>query len=112
MLPRRSVRNGTNRAKRTNLVTMKNGASTASFGLFVIVLLAALFWLLHQKGHTQWALVAALVGILLLRVGLFAYNLQQQRKRIERGASASIPKDQQRLGLADEDAEASGEDRP
>lgn len=86
-------------------MAMKNGASTASFGLFVIVLLAAVFWLLHQKGHTQWALVAALVGILLLRVGLFAYNLQQQRKRLERGAAPSTPKVEQRLGLLDEDDE-------
>ncbi len=87
-------------------MAMRNGASTASFGLFVIVLLAAVFWLLHQKGHTQWALVAALIGILLLRAGLFAYNLRQQRKRVERGATPSIPKVEQRLGLLDEEPDA------
>jgi hypothetical protein len=77
---------------------MRSGASTASFVLFVIVLLGALYWLLHQKGHTQWALIAALLGILLLRAALFAYNLVQQRKQIERGGRPR-PVVQQRLGL-------------
>jgi uncharacterized membrane protein YbhN (UPF0104 family) len=86
---------------------MRNHASTASFVLFVIVLLAALYWVLHQQGRPQWGLVAILIGILALRVGLFFYNLQQQKKRLERGAGASIPKVHQRLGLDDteEDAE-------
>ncbi len=65
-------------------VGMKSQANTASFVLFVIVLLAALFWLLHGKGHTQWGLVVALLGVLVLRGGLFFYNLAQQRKRVER----------------------------
>ncbi len=78
---------------------MRNQASTASFGLFVIVLLGAIYWLLHQHGRPQYGLVAVLLGILVLRAGLFFYNLQQQRKRLERGRSSSIPKARQRLGL-------------
>jgi hypothetical protein len=85
---------------------MRNQASTASFVLFVIVLLAALYWVLHQQGRPQWGLVAILIGILVLRGGLFFYNLQQQKKRLERGAGTSIPKVQQRLGLDDTDADA------
>jgi hypothetical protein len=92
---------------------MRNPASTASFGLFVIVLLAALYWVLHQQGRPQWGLVAILVGMLVLRAGLFFYNLQQQKKRIERGGGASTPKVQQRLGLNDpeEDAEQKRNDQ-
>ncbi|MGI8771877.1 MAG: hypothetical protein ACR2JE_10620 [Acidobacteriaceae bacterium] len=90
---------------------MRNQASTASFGLFVIVLLGAIYWLLHQHGRPQYGLVAVLVGILVLRAGLFLYNLQQQKKRLERGQTASIPKVGQRLGLdtADETTEADTE---
>lgn len=78
---------------------MRNQASTASFGLFVIVLLGAIYWLLHQQGRPQYGLVAVLLGILVLRAGLFVYNLQQQKKRLERGQVSSIPKARQRLGL-------------
>jgi hypothetical protein len=77
---------------------MRSGASTASFVLFVIVLLGALYWVLHQRGHAQWALVGALLGILVLRGGLFLYNLRQQRKRIAEGGRPR-PQVQQRLGL-------------
>jgi hypothetical protein len=68
--------------------------------LFVIVVLAAIFWLMHGRGQTQWGLVAVLVGILLLRVILFVINLRQQRHNAERGkGSVNI---ETRLGLGDE----------
>jgi 1,4-dihydroxy-2-naphthoate octaprenyltransferase len=58
---------------------------TVTFALFVIVVLAAIFWLMHGRGQTQWGLVAVLLGILLLRVILFVINLRQQRRNAERG---------------------------
>ena len=75
-------------------------SGTLTFGLFVIVVLAAIFWLMHGRGQTQWGLVAVLVGILLLRVILFVINLRQQRHNAERGrGSVNI---ETRLGLNDE----------
>ena len=75
-------------------------SGTLTFGLFVIVVLAAIFWLMHGRGQTQWGLVAVLVGILLLRVILFVINLRQQRHNAERGkGSVNI---ETRLGLSDE----------
>ncbi len=51
----------------------------------MIVVLAAIFWLMHWRGQTQWGLVAVLLGILALRVVLFVINLRQQRRNAERG---------------------------
>lgn len=73
---------------------------TLTFGLFVIVVLAAIFWLMHGRGQTQWGLVAVLVGILVLRVILFVVNLRQQRHNAERGKG--VVKIETRLGLEDE----------
>jgi Na+/melibiose symporter-like transporter len=74
---------------------------TVTFGLFVIVVLAAIFWLMHGRGQTQWGLVAVLVGILVLRVVLFVINLRQQRHNAERGkGSVQI---ETRLNLGDEE---------
>jgi 1,4-dihydroxy-2-naphthoate octaprenyltransferase len=74
---------------------------TVTFGLFVIVVLAAIFWLMHGRGQTQWGLVAVLVGILALRVILFVVNLRQQRHNAERGkGSVQI---ETRLNLGDEE---------
>jgi hypothetical protein len=71
--------------------------------LFVIVVLAAIFWLAHGRGQTQWGLIAVLVGILVLRVVLFVINLRQQRHNAERGkGSVQI---ETRLGLTDEETE-------
>ena len=73
---------------------------TLTFALFVIVVLAAIFWLMHGRGQTQWGLVAVLLGILALRVVLFVINLRQQRRNAERGrGSVRI---ETRLGLDDE----------
>jgi L-asparagine transporter-like permease len=75
-------------------------SGTLTFGLFVIVVLAAIFWLMHGRGQTQWGLVAVLVGILLLRVILFVINLRQQRHNAERGRGpVNI---ETRLGLNEE----------
>jgi Na+/melibiose symporter-like transporter len=74
---------------------------TVTFGLFVIVVLAAIFWLMNGRGQTQWGLVAVLVGILVLRVVLFVINLRQQRHNAERGkGSVQI---ETRLNLGDEE---------
>jgi hypothetical protein len=75
-------------------------SGTLTFGLFVIVVLAAIFWLMHGRGQTQWGLVAVLVGVLVLRVALFAINLRQQRHNAERGRGPV--KIETRLGLDDE----------
>jgi len=80
---------------------------TVTFALFVIVVLAAIFWLMHGRGQTQWGLVAVLVGILVLRVVLFLVSLRQQRHNAERGkGSVNI---ETRLGLNDDEKEPSGE---
>jgi 1,4-dihydroxy-2-naphthoate octaprenyltransferase len=73
---------------------------TVTFALFVIVVLAAIFWLMHGRGQTQWGLVAVLVGILVLRVVLFVINLRQQRHNAEQGKGSV--KIETRLGLGDE----------
>ena len=91
-------------------------SGTLTFGLFVIVVLAAIFWLMHGRGQTQWGLVAVLVGILLLRVALFVINLRQQRRNAERGRGSV--KIETRLGLEDDEpaaeppAESPGAPRP
>jgi len=79
-------------------------SGTLTFALFVIVVLAAIFWLMHGRGQTQWGLVAVLVGILVLRVALFIINLRQQRHNAERGKGpVNI---ETRLGLTDDEPEA------
>jgi hypothetical protein len=80
---------------------------TVTFALFVIVVLAAIFWLMHGRGQTQWGLVAVLVGILVLRVVLFVINLRQQRHNAERGKGpVNI---ETRLGLNDEEDQREAE---
>ena len=75
-------------------------ASSISFALFVIVVLAALYSLLAGHGKTNWGLVTVLAGILLLRVGLFAMNLRQQRRNVVRGRGPV--RIETRLGLNDD----------
>ena len=82
---------------------MKSRASSLSFGLFVIVVLAALYSLMAGHGRTNWGLVTVLGGILLLRVVLFWMNLRQQRHNIERGKGPV--RIETRLGLNDEPAD-------
>jgi len=76
-------------------------SGTLTFGLFVIVVLAAVFWLMHGRGQTQWGLVAVLLGILVLRVALFVINLRQQRHNAEQGKGPV--RIETRLGLSDEE---------
>jgi 1,4-dihydroxy-2-naphthoate octaprenyltransferase len=75
-------------------------SGTLTFALFVIVVLAAVFWLMHGRGQTQWGLVAVLLGVLILRVALFVINLRQQRRNAARGKGPV--KIETRLGLDDE----------
>ena len=77
---------------------------TVTFALFVIVVLAAIFWLMHGRGQTQWGLVAVLLGVLVLRVGLFVINLRQQRHNAEAGKGPV--RIETRLGLGDDEPEA------
>ena len=79
---------------------MKSRGSTISFGLFVVVLLAAVFMLTRGRGNTNWGLIAVLLGILVLRVVLFVINLRQQRHNAEQGKGPV--KIETRLGLSDE----------
>jgi hypothetical protein len=79
---------------------MKSRGSTISFGLFVVVLLAAVFMLMHGRGKTNWGLVAVLLGILVLRGTLFLMNLRQQRRNLERGKGPV--EIETRLGLSDD----------
>jgi hypothetical protein len=81
---------------------------TLTFALFVIVVLAAIFWLMHGRGQTQWGLVAVLVGILVLRVVLFIVNMRQQRRNAERGKGPVTI--ETRLGLEEEPAEESADE--
>ena len=73
---------------------------TLTFGLFVIVVLAAIYMLMQRSGRASLGLVAVLVGILVLRVILFVVNLRQQRHNAERGKGPV--KIETRLGLEDE----------
>jgi hypothetical protein len=65
---------------------MKSRTEWLTFGVFVFAVLAALGLLLRHGGvHGQSAALAvALLVILLLRVGIFAWNLRRQRQQIER----------------------------
>ncbi len=84
---------------------MKSRASSISFGLFVIVVLTALYSLLAAHGRTNWGLVTVLGGILLLRAVMFAMNLRQQRRNLLRGKGPV--QIETRLGLNDDDPAAS-----
>jgi hypothetical protein len=83
-------------------------SGTLTFGLFVIVLLAAVFLMWKRPG--SGALVAVLLGILVLRVVLFAINLRQQRHNAEQGKGSV--KIETRLGLNDDDEEESETEPP
>ena len=64
---------------------MKNRAEWLTFGVFVVAVLEALGILLRHGVHGQSAALAvALLVILLLRIGIFAWNLRRQRADLER----------------------------
>ena len=73
---------------------------TLTFGLFVIVVLGAIYMLLQRSGRASLGLVAVMLGILVLRVVLFVVNLRQQRHNAERGKGPV--KIETRLGLDEE----------
>jgi hypothetical protein len=64
---------------------MKSRAELLTFILFVLAVLAALAYLLRRGVHGQSAALAvALMVILLLRVGIFVWNLRRQRAELEK----------------------------
>jgi hypothetical protein len=64
---------------------MKNRTEWLTFGVFVVAVLVALGILLRHGIHGQSAALAvALLVILLLRIGIFAWNLRKQRADLER----------------------------
>jgi len=64
---------------------MKSRTEWLTFGVFVAAVLGALGLLLRHGGvHGQSAALAvALLVILLLRVGIFAWNLRRQREQLQ-----------------------------
>ncbi len=62
---------------------MKSRAEIVSFVLFVVVALAAMFWVLSQKGHPNLALAGGLAAVIAIRGGMFLYNLKRQRDQVE-----------------------------
>jgi predicted lysophospholipase L1 biosynthesis ABC-type transport system permease subunit len=64
---------------------MKKRAEWLTFAVFVIAVLIALGVLLRHGVHGQSAALAvALVVILLLRIGIFVWNLRRQREDLDR----------------------------
>jgi hypothetical protein len=64
---------------------MKKRAEWLTFAVFVIAVLIALGFLLRRGVHGQSAALAvALLVILLLRIGIFIWNLRRQREDVER----------------------------
>ena len=64
---------------------MKSRAEWLTFGVFVIAVLVALGILLRHGVHGQSAALAiALLVILLLRIGIFVWNLRRQRADLNR----------------------------
>lgn len=64
---------------------MKNRAEWVTFGVFVIAVLGALYFLLRRGIHGQSAALAvALIIILLLRIGIFVWNLRRERQDLNR----------------------------
>jgi hypothetical protein len=64
---------------------MKKRAEWLTFAVFVIAVLIALGFLLRRGVHGQSAALAiALLVILLLRIGIFIWNLRRQREDLDR----------------------------
>jgi hypothetical protein len=64
---------------------MKNRAEWVTFLVFVIAVLIALGMLVRHSIHGQSAALAvALLLVLFLRIGIFAWNLRRQRAQIDR----------------------------
>ncbi|MGC2399868.1 MAG: hypothetical protein WA510_08795 [Acidobacteriaceae bacterium] len=66
---------------------MKNRSEWLTFAVFVIAVLGALGFLLRRGVHGQTAALAvALLVILLLRIGIFVWNLRRQREDLNRSS--------------------------
>ncbi len=64
---------------------MKSRTEWLTFIVFVVAVLVALGYLLRRGVHGQSAALAiALLLILVLRVGIFAWNLRRQRAQLEK----------------------------
>jgi hypothetical protein len=64
---------------------MKSRTELLTFIFFVLAVLAALAFLLRRGVHGQSAALAvALMVILMLRVGIFVWNLRRQRAQLEK----------------------------
>jgi hypothetical protein len=64
---------------------MKNRGELLTFVVFVVAVLGALGYLLRRGVHGQSAALAiALLVILILRVGIFAWNLRKQRADLDK----------------------------
>jgi hypothetical protein len=64
---------------------MKKRTEWLTFAVFVIAVLIALGILLRHGVHGQSAALAvALLVILLLRIGIFIWNLRRQREDLDR----------------------------
>ena len=75
---------------------MKSRAEIVSFGLFVVVALAALFYVLRGHGHPNVALAVSLAAVIAIRAAMFLYNLKRQREQVER---VKKPEPETRLNL-------------
>lgn len=63
---------------------MKNRAEWLTFGVFVLAVIAAMYFLLRNGVHGQSAALAlVLLVVLFLRIAMFAWNLRRQRKDFE-----------------------------
>ena len=64
---------------------MSNRAEWLTFVVFVVAVLGALGYLLRRGVHGQSAALAiALLIILILRVGIFVWNLRRQRVELDK----------------------------
>jgi len=64
---------------------MKKRAEWLTFGVFVVTVVVVMYLLVRRGLHGRSeGLAIALLVILLLRVGMFVWNLKRQRKFIER----------------------------
>jgi hypothetical protein len=65
---------------------MKSRTEWLTFGVFIIAVLGALGFLLRHGGvrGQSAALAVALLVILVLRIGIFAWNLRRQREQLLR----------------------------
>jgi len=64
---------------------MKSRTELLTFIIFVLAVLMALGYLLRKGVHGQSAALAiALMVILMLRVGIFVWNLRRQRAQLEK----------------------------